>query len=234
MTEVACRLVPLDVDEAALAAAAALLSPDEGARADRFRFARDRRRFVVARAALRRLLGAALGQAPGRVVLLAGPEGKPELAGHPVHFNLSHSGDLAAIALCRDAELGVDIEQIRPLDDLDGLIATTCSPREAAALAALAPFRRREAFFRVWTRKEAYLKALGTGLAVPLDSVSVTVAPGRSPRLEEGAERPVCLMDLPGLVGYSGAVSLLGERIRLTVSDAAAWRQAAADRQSRY
>lgn len=219
MSEVACWLVALDGDEAALAGAAALLSPDEAARADRFRLARDRRRFVAARAGLRRLLGAALGQAPERLALDLGPEGKPELAGHPLHFNLSHSGELAAIALCRDAAVGIDIEQIRPLDDLDGLIATACSGREAAALATLPPRRRQEAFFRVWTRKEAYLKALGSGLAVALDLFSVTALPGRPPRVEEGAQGAVCLLDLPGLVGYGGAVAVLGEDIRLTMAE---------------
>ncbi|MDO8607597.1 MAG: 4'-phosphopantetheinyl transferase superfamily protein [Phaeospirillum sp.] len=206
---IACWLAPLALGEEARAAALALLSPDETARANRFRSERDRWRFVAARASLRVLLGQAVGREPGRLGFILGPGGKPELDGFPIRFNLSHSGDWAAIAFSSGGEVGVDIEEVHFLDDLDGMISTSCSPREAAALAEIPPSERLEAFFQVWTRKEAYLKALGTGLAKPLESFSVTVTPGMPPRLEEGGDGAVSLMDLSGLAGYRGALVCL-------------------------
>jgi 4'-phosphopantetheinyl transferase len=149
-----------------------LLSADEQERAARFVRARDRRRFVRCRAALREILGGLLAQAPGSIRFRARGNGKPELDaglwrdGPPnLRFNLSHSADLALIAVCRGRELGVDLEQVRPIGEAQRIVASYFSPSEQAAFAALADDAKPLAFVRGWTRKEAILKGLGSGLA---------------------------------------------------------------------
>lgn len=179
---------------AATTALRPLLIAAEAARADRFRADRDRDRFVQFRAALRQVLGRHLGLAPVRVPLAEGPHGKPCLApeaGLPdLQFNLAHSGDLALLALCAAAPVGIDLEQARPFPRADRLAARVFSATERAAYADLPPAAREAAFLRGWTRKEAYLKATGDGLTVPLDHVSVTLAPEAPPLLLEVEGRP--------------------------------------------
>lgn len=169
-----------------LEAAAVHLSPDERARAARFCFVRDRRRFTGARAALRAILGAYLMEDAERIRFRLGPHGKPSIAspcGDRLCFNLSHSGELALCAVAWERELGVDVEAVRPLPDAAAIAERYFSCAERAALRRLAPGEQLTAFFRCWTRKEAYLKALGDGLARPLDGFSVSLAPGAPPRL---------------------------------------------------
>lgn len=149
----------------------ALLSPEERRRCDRFRFAADRERHALARGLARRLLGRYCEADPRELRFRYGPWGKPELAGRSaVSFNLSHSGDhiLAGFAAPGDS-LGVDIEPLRPLDGLDGLLACLHS-RERQELFRLDGPARAAAFLRLWTCKEAVVKALGQGLSLPLDS----------------------------------------------------------------
>nr|MCU0624624.1 hypothetical protein [Gemmatimonadaceae bacterium] len=118
MALVPARIDLWTVDLAGPAPSEALLSPAERARADRFRFARDRHRYLVAHDAMRRILGAALGVAPGALVFDHGPQGKPALAGSPgVHFNLSHSEDLAVLAVTTRGPIGVDVEAVRPIPE---------------------------------------------------------------------------------------------------------------------
>jgi 4'-phosphopantetheinyl transferase len=155
----------------ALAALAAMLDPDEEARAGRFAFAADRARFLVAHAALRSRLGQEIGCPPQEVRYRRGPQGKPALAeggsdrARRLCFNLSHSRRVALIAWA-DRELGVDVEDAdRDVDELE-LGRTVFSAREQEALAAIPVGQaRRAAFYALWTRKEAILKALGTGLS---------------------------------------------------------------------
>ena len=169
-----------------LTAVERLLADDELERADRFRFERDRRRFVAARAALRLLLGGLLAVDAREIVFAYGPHGKPALAARfagACTFNVSHSDELALVAISRDAALGVDVEHMRPLPDADAIAVHAFSPREIAGLRALPADDRHAAFFACWTRKVAYLKALGSGLAKPLDAFDVTFAPGDVARL---------------------------------------------------
>jgi 4'-phosphopantetheinyl transferase len=171
--------VRLDAPEAVAAQFDPLLAPDERERAARFRFDHLRRSYTVARGALRVLLGRYLGADPAGIGFLYGSKGKPRLPPPaPVEFNVSHSGTLAVYAFTRDGELGVDVEQIRPLADMQGIAARFFCAEESVELMALASAVRTQAFFLCWTRKEAYLKAMGDGLSVPLDGFRVTLRPG--------------------------------------------------------
>jgi 4'-phosphopantetheinyl transferase len=155
-----------------------LLSAEERSRAERFVFDLDRDHFIVCRGTLRRLLARSLGVVPRSITFRQGPHGKPALdAVAELRFNVSHSGDRGLIALAVGREVGVDIERVRNSVNLLEIAARFFSPVERAALEALSPIDRRDAFFACWTRKEAYLKALGLGLSLPLDSFDVEVRP---------------------------------------------------------
>jgi 4'-phosphopantetheinyl transferase len=160
------------------------LAPEEQERAQRFYFERHRRRFTVARGMLRCVLGRYLRQGPERIQFRYGVHGKPVLeAGGDLHFNLSHSGDAALLGLTRGQEIGIDLEQVRSRDHLEELARRFFAPSEVAALEAVAPSDKELAFFQCWTRKEAFLKAGGEGLARPLDSFCVCLCPGEPARL---------------------------------------------------
>jgi len=168
------------------------LTLDERARARRFRFPRDRDRFIVARGVLRAILGRYLGVDPGRLRFRYSPYGKPALAGpfedEGIRFNLAHSQGIALYAVSRGREVGIDVEYVRA-DLADERIAERFfSPREVATLRAVPAEQRREAFFHCWTRKEAYVKARGEGLSLPLDQFDVSLAPGE----------PAALLSTPG------------------------------------
>ena len=164
-------------------AALGVLSNDERERARRFVFDVHRRRFVACRAWLRRCLAERLDRRPESVGFEYGPVGKPALAGGgPVRFNVSHSDRYALLAMTEGAEVGVDIELLRPLSDMAALAARVFSAGERAVLAQVPADRRVEAFFAGWTRKEAYIKARGEGIAL-LGSIEVALAPGEAPRL---------------------------------------------------
>ena len=212
---------------------AGFLSEDERARAARYHFARDRERHVVARGRLRELLAARLSTSPAQLRFEYSAHGKPTLAppGPRVpggvapggdasckvapravpHFNLSHSHGLAALAICAEAELGLDIEAVRPLsEDIAGRFF---SPREVAAYRALPEADRLPGFYRCWTRKEAVLKSLGDGLARPLDSFDVTLGadgPARIERVqgEPDAARTWALLAFVPAAGFEGAIAL--------------------------
>lgn len=162
------------------------LDPDERERARRFRFEVHRRRFVGARAALRVLLGERLGLAPGEVPLAAGEDGKPRLASGPqadLRFNLSHCGPRALYALTRHRDIGVDVETVRVLPDMEEVALEVFSPDELREWRSVRPEERAQAFFNGWTRKEAFVKALGQGLGFPLKAFDVTLRPGTPARL---------------------------------------------------
>lgn len=166
-------------------ACATVLSEEEMARAGRLRRAEDRARLLVGHAALRLILGRALGAEPGALSFSGGPAGKPELAGPwagALRFNLSHSGDRALVGLSRDGAIGVDVEALRPMPDAARVARSYFSAQEAAALAALPDAEREPAFMAVWTRKEAVVKALGAGLSMPLHRFSVCLPPAE-PRI---------------------------------------------------
>ena len=177
----------LDVGPDAVHAAAALLSADERRKAGRFVFERDRRRFTVARATLRELLASRLGTPPELVELAHGARGKPALAPTFSHddlrFNLSHCEDVAVYALSRGHEVGVDVEAVRVMPDGDDIAARFFSARERDAYRGLDAHDKPLAFFNCWTRKEAFVKALGHGLYHPLDSFDVSLMPGEPGRI---------------------------------------------------
>ena len=152
-----------------LALMQSLISADEFERARRFFFDRDRRRYVVGRGILRMLLGRYLHCAPQEIALTYGQYGKPALAqvggGRALHFNIAHSEGLALYAFTYAGEVGVDVEKMRDLPDWAEVARSAFSPHEYALLLACPAERRRDEFFRAWTRQEAVLKALGTGLS---------------------------------------------------------------------
>jgi 4'-phosphopantetheinyl transferase len=164
-----------------------LLAQDERQKADRFYFARDRLHYIVARGLLRTLLGHYLKLPPDQLHFDYNAYGKPALvtgsAQAPLSFNLSHSGGLVLYAFARNRALGIDVECVRPIRDYEQMAEQVFSPYEQSILRALPADKKIEAFFNGWTRKEAYIKARGQGLSLPLDQFDVTLAPGEPARL---------------------------------------------------
>ena len=158
------------------------LSSEELERAARFRVEGAARRFVVARAALRSLLGRATGGDPADLVFAYGEHGKPRLAAGGPSFNASDSGDFVVVALA-SAELGVDVEVLRPLARQERLAHRICTERELEAFEAISEAERDAALLRLWTCKEAALKAVGTGLPGGLRNVEIDLRPDGPPRL---------------------------------------------------
>jgi len=196
-----------------------LLSSDENARANRFHFEKDRRRFTRCRSALREILAAyiAIPALEIRFEYLAA--GKPQVAAAQnrcaLQFNLSHSGGIALIAVGQEQRLGVDIETIRNDIDTLALAERYFSTRERAALRDQPHHLRLAAFYACWTRKEAFLKATGDGLSFPLADFSVTTHPDLDPEIEEihgdpAAGTPWALTDLGGIDGYRAALAIEG------------------------
>lgn len=175
-------VVDLALPPAGVRACARLLSGAERERAGRFAFPRDARRFIVGRARLRQLLAERLDTSPEGVELTEGPHGKPALADGKwttdLRFNLSRCEEVAVYALAPGREVGVDVEAVRFLPDADAIAARWFSRVEQEAYASLGPEERLAGFFHCWTRKEAFVKALGAGLSYRLDRFDVTLAPG--------------------------------------------------------
>jgi 4'-phosphopantetheinyl transferase len=188
----------------------ATLSPEEIARADRFHFANDRKRFVVARGLLRELLGAYLHLAPAGLEFAYGKHGKPSLSGGNASsglcFNLSHSAGLVVYAVARKRNLGVDVEHVQPDSAGEDIARRYFSPREVSDLQTLPPEARAEGFFHCWTRKEAYLKATGMGLQIPLDNFAVSLLPGQPVQFLGGVEPRWHLAAYHPAEGYVAAV----------------------------
>lgn len=211
--------IPLDPPAAEVAALSALLADDERRRAERFRFARHRRRYAVGRGALRTLLGRYLGVGPRDVVFRYGPNEKPYLAPELAtaaggfEFNLSNSDELAVVAFATGREVGADVERLRPMPDALAVAERFFSAAERRVLAAVPEGDRERTFFRCWTRKEAYLKAVGTGITVPLDRFDVTLAAEDPPRIlamEGDPEKAAAwtLAHLEPAAGYLGALAI--------------------------
>ncbi len=166
----------LDVPDRVLSTLMGALSADEQSRAERFAFERDRRRFITCRSMLRAVLATYLDCLPQEITLYYGRHGKPALAdAASLRFNVSHSQGLAMVAVCRDREVGIDLEAVRPLPTLLEVAACAFSPAEREALERLAPEDHVAAFFNLWTRKEAFAKATGDGLSCALDHFDVSL-----------------------------------------------------------
>ena len=196
-----------------------LLSADEKARADRFHFVRDRQNFTATRALLRTLLGAYIGCQPARVHFAYADRHKPALdpsqGAAPVQFNVSHSGSRALLAFARGRTLGVDVEQIRNNFDHEALARRFFSPAEQDALAGFPASERCSAFFRCWTRKEAYIKAHGAGLSLPLSEFDVSLMPAEQNALlttrPDGGEAALwSLREVQAGEGYEAALCVRG------------------------
>jgi 4'-phosphopantetheinyl transferase len=154
------------------------LDEQESARAARFAFEADRRRFVAAHAVLGQILSRYTGRRPAELRFTYGPSGKPALdGGGGPEFNMSHSGDLALYAVARGRAVGIDVERVQPEVAQELTAARFFTPAETEALFSLPEGRRARAFFTVWTRKEACLKATGEGLSVPLSAFMVWPEP---------------------------------------------------------
>lgn len=188
------------------------LETDEVARAGRFHFDIHRRHFIVARGFMRDVIARYLELRPEALRFSYGTYGKPALAGqHTLRFNLSHSGEVALLGVTLDAELGVDVERVRP-DFATGDIARRYFSRvEVDDFDALPDEEQVAAFFRCWTRKEAYIKAIGKGLSQPLDAFDVTLAPGAQAALlrAEGDEVTRWIMaEIDVGPGYAAAIAV--------------------------
>ena len=178
---------PLDVDDAERARLSACLDGHERGRAARFRMVEHANRFSVAHARLRLLLAQLLATAPQELTFAAGEHGKPALSGgHAaagLEFNLSHSGGRGFVGWAWHRQIGVDIEVWRPMSDEAALVRRYFSVAEIAEYELLPHSRRTQAFFDCWTRKEAYVKAVGRGLGLPLDSFDVSLGAASDARL---------------------------------------------------
>ena len=201
---------PLDVSQPIFESLWALLCETERARANRFLGERHKREYAVGRGWLRQLLGERLHASPRLVEIVEADHGKPGLGGawasSSLRFNLSHSGGLAVYAFASRRELGVDVEELRAIPDAIDLAERFFSATESAAVAAYALDRRDLAFLSCWTRKEAFVKAVGQGLSFPLDAFSVSVDP----------EVPARILDVKGVPGPQTGWTLAAFRPRPT------------------
>lgn len=215
---------PLDGDEPDEHELLSILAADEVSRAERFVFPRDRRRYIAARGALRRLLSRYLAVEPARIRFCYSAYGKPSLDAAPgqqaLHFNVSHSHGLALYAVASRREVGIDLERLRSDLPCRQMAEHCFSGREIATLSTLPAEQVQEAFFHCWTRKEAYIKARGEGLSLSLDGFAVSLLPGEPAALLEvrGSEQEAFGWALQGLFpgeGYVGAVAAQGHGWRV-------------------
>jgi len=211
--EVHVWVASLDVPERELARLWDTLPPGERQRAGRLRFERDRRRFVARRGLRREILAVYVGRGAADLDIRSSTSGEPTLTGEDLVFSCSHSHELALCAVSRGCELGVDVERLRPVGGARAIADAFFTPSERAALHALPAGQRDAAFLRCWTRKEACLKASGEGLAAPLDTFSVSLAPATDPpALETVADLRAGLVEravqaLAPAPGYVAAVA---------------------------
>lgn len=196
----------LALPESRVAALERLLTVEEKQRAERFRFAKHQRRFKVRRARLRRLVATYQSLPTAQVTFDYTRRGKPQLPTHldrhadgPLAFNLSDSQDLAVVAVTRGPALGVDVEVVRDMPDALGISKSFFASAERDVLASVPETQRSHTFFNCWTRKEAYIKATGDGLSVPLDRFTVTLHP----------DSPCCFEEIDGDAELARAWSLI-------------------------
>lgn len=200
------------------------LSTDELERAQRFYFERDRHRFIIARGALRLILSAYVGRQPYEIQFDYNKYGKPFLnynsGGDRIRFNLSHSHELALVGVTGRHDIGIDVEYMQSrVADLS-IAERFFSPKEVAILRKLPEAIQRQAFFNCWTRKEAYIKAQGQGLSLPLDSFDVAFVPDQPAALlhtrPDAREAALwSIYDLPQGADYAAAVAVKGKNWRL-------------------
>ncbi len=188
--------IKLDLPPATVKSLEATLSNDESQRAARFHFEKDKTSYIIAHGCLRNILSRYLQCEPGELRFDTNEYGKPFIKGYKVEFNLSHSGDYALIAMTRESKVGVDVERFRSNIEFESITNRFFSPNEIAKLMSLSPEKKTIAFFNCWTRKEAYIKAQGLGLSLPLDSFDVSLTPNEIAVLR--ATRPDKVKPLAG------------------------------------
>lgn len=201
-----------------------LLCDEELERAGRFYFDKDRNQYVVSHGMMRQVLGRYLGIAPTAVRYRTVKNGKPDLGDDsgpgPLQFNMSHSGELALLAITRNQIVGVDVELHRPDFAGEDIAERFFSTAESTRLFTLPAEQRVEAFFKCWTRKEAYIKAIGDGLSIPLSTFQVAFVPGEPAGLLHVEEHPEeverwRIYNLEPGEGYSGAIMVEGQKHEL-------------------
>ena len=209
----------LDLDSNKMFCLEETLRQDERARAERFNSERARSHFVAARGILRNLLGRYLESPPQSVQFYYGSNGKPSIsrstAGHPLRFNLSHSHGLVLIGIAQDREVGVDVELIRGEVAGEAIASRYFSEKEFEELRELPAGMKAEGFFRCWTRKEAYIKARGEGLSIPLKSFSVSLKARAQEVLQSPDHTEWCLQSLDPEFGYAGALAAEGNTVQV-------------------
>jgi 4'-phosphopantetheinyl transferase len=211
----------LDQDPTLIEQFHATLTSDEQERAAKFYFPKDRQHFIVARGLLRLILGRYLDQRPAQLRFTYNAYGKPRLGtATSLHFNLSHSKGLALLGVSSDRELGIDLEYIRTDFPFEQVAKSVFSVSERNILRSLPDALKPEAFFNAWTRKEAYIKALGQGLSIPLDQFDVAFAPGEPAALREvrGTWENAhnwTLQHLSPAPNYAGAIAIAGSGCHL-------------------
>ena len=220
----------LDAPRQTLPGRIALLSADERARAERFHFERHRQRYIAGRACLRQLLGGYLGLNPARIEFEYSPLGKPALkttfAGRVLQFNLSNSEDRAVYIFSWRRLVGVDLELVHPMPDIDDFARQFFCEAERALVHSLSGEHKIKTFFELWTCKEALLKAMGTGLTRPINEVEVALADGRARLLAiAGDPSPAVNWQLSlfqPAPGYQAALAVEGSGFKSTFYQAGA------------
>ncbi|MHB8383168.1 MAG: 4'-phosphopantetheinyl transferase family protein [Candidatus Binataceae bacterium] len=197
-----------------------LLSKDERERAARFHFVRDRRRFTVARAILRLIIGTYLRMRPATVRFSYGPNGKPRIedacGGESLSFNLAHTGETVLYAFCRNHELGVDVEQIDRRVEFRQIARQFFAPEEIKSIEMLPRDQQGRRFFEIWTRKEAYLKALGAGLSIPLNEFEVVSVERESHTADPKQRRDWTIQQFEPRIGYMGALATRSDQSQIS------------------
>lgn len=216
--------IQLGIDIDALRGFEELLSPEEAERAARFYFEADRNHFIVSHARMRQILARYLHVEPGQLNFFVNAYRKPFLDGGGLEFNLSHSGKLALLAVTRVRKVGVDIELIHPGIEIETIGNRFFSQSEMSELQSLPTDQHELAFFSCWTRKEAYIKAQGMGLTLPLDSFDVSLSPGqpvilRATRPDSAEAARWTLLPLNVGPSYAAAVAVEGQNVEIRLWD---------------
>jgi 4'-phosphopantetheinyl transferase len=210
--------IQLDHASIEMEVCAEVLSSDEQERAAKFKFQRDRRRYIVGHATLRSILAAHVKKSPQELTFRHGKNGKPFLDGpdteRDIQFNLTHSHDVALLAVTRGQEIGVDVEYMNRDFAFTEVAERFFTPKEVQALRALPAPLRKQAFFKCWTSKEAFLKAKGTGLSGELDEVTIELIDAHSVKVKATLS-DWSLTELTPCDGYVGALVVEGVQPRL-------------------
>jgi 4'-phosphopantetheinyl transferase len=225
--DVYVRIASLDRGPSEVRFLESILAKDEMDRANRLHFRKDRERFVAGRGLLRMILSSYVGLPPGEIIFTYGSRGKPGVARQEgrrsIEFNLAHSGGTAIYAITRDRAVGVDIEAFQPDFPTEDVARNFLSLAERAALRSLPKDMQSVAFFKCWTRKEAFIKALGDGFSCPLSDFDVSLTPGEPAGLlhvkwaSEEASR-WCMEDIDCIAGCAAAIVFSGPQCRTHVS----------------